>query len=181
MCVIYWRYCMLLNFSKEILLHSVSSMYAWLLVSKNSKHYNSMCLQRCWAKAEANNTTTPRATLFSGIQLDNIFNDNPFFTVGSSSRETMGMFCTQVRLYHDPYIPTRERDFFCIGDFRLTLEEAKRLRPLHCGGRFIHKKYCVILTAILLSIYLVYWRSQHYMWTPPSAIPLPLKYHHGYA
>ena len=27
-------------------------------------------------------------------------------------------------------------DRFCIGDFRLTLEETKRLRPLHCEGRY---------------------------------------------
>jgi hypothetical protein len=62
------------------------------LVSKNSKHYTRVCV-----------------TLFPGIQLDTIFNDKDmFFTAGSSSRETVGMFCTQVRLYYDPYQRGRE-------------------------------------------------------------------------
>jgi hypothetical protein len=35
-------------------------------------------------------------------------------------------------------IPTNAGErLFCIGDFRLTLEETKRLRPLHCGGSLL--------------------------------------------
>lgn len=57
-----------------------------------------------------------------------------------------------------------------LGDFRLTLEETKRLRPLHCGERYMVHSRDILSVCSFSALVLVCWTSRLSMWIPLSAI-----------